>query len=546
VEPQDVAALDGRRGPVAVASYGDLCRIAPSLRHIILFEHGAGFSFSTLQPSYAGGVKWRCLVSLFVAPNEYVSQRNKQVYPTALHKVVGCPKLDTWHLNPPHPQNPQPVIALTFHWNCRICPETRWAFPWFVPAIPALAEQYKVIAHAHPRAAAAVKAVTDPLGIEWVDDFEDVMGRADLLINDASSVLYEFASTDRPVVVLNAPWYRRRTHHGLRFWEHADVGVNCDNPEDLLGAVEEALEDTRAQQYLRQMAVEETYPVCDGTASAKAAELLNSFESLVLRRSLRPCPVKTTPLRPAGDCGVLIIAMGDKARAGAAYCVESLKRWHHGFEVVIVSNQPHPAADQTIIRDDVDVTCRSLKTAMDALSPYEYTLYLDADTSIVGPLDHGFRALDQGWDMALALDYNPTIEGAKQHNPWELNATAKVWGGRDFGHYNSGVVFFHRTAAVSAFMRAWAEEWRGGYDQMAFLRALRAQPVKLWLLGQAWNTHLSAQATHVWHQHHTVERTAPGEGRRRTSRVREEGGVGGQPAHRISASTKRPARRRAR
>ena len=57
-------------------------------------------------------------------------------------------------------------------------------------------------------------------------DFDEVMERSTLYICDNSSTLYEFASTGRPVVVLNAPWFRRDIEHGLRFWEHADVGVS--------------------------------------------------------------------------------------------------------------------------------------------------------------------------------------------------------------------------------------------------------------------------------------------------------------------------------
>ena len=45
-------------------------------------------------------------------------------------------------------------------------------------------------------------------GIEYVPDFDDVLRRADVYACDNSSTLYEFASTGRPVVVLNAPWYR--------------------------------------------------------------------------------------------------------------------------------------------------------------------------------------------------------------------------------------------------------------------------------------------------------------------------------------------------
>jgi len=110
------------------------------------------------------------------------------------------------------------------------------------------------------------------LGIEPVEDFEDVLERADLYMCDNSSTLFEFASVGRPVVVLNAPWYRRHIEHGLRFWEAATVGVQVDHPAELRDAVMQALEDPPEQQAARQAAVRIAYTYTDGQASKRAAQ----------------------------------------------------------------------------------------------------------------------------------------------------------------------------------------------------------------------------------------------------------------------------------
>jgi len=97
------------------------------------------------------------------------------------------------------------------------------------------------------------------MGIEIVQDFSEVCRRADLYVCDNSSTLFEFASTGRPVVVLNDPQFRREVNHGGRFWTWATVGYQCDRPEDLIPTVERALLDPPAQQAERERVLDLAY-----------------------------------------------------------------------------------------------------------------------------------------------------------------------------------------------------------------------------------------------------------------------------------------------
>ena len=125
------------------------------------------------------------------------------------------------------------MVAVSFHWQGYECPEWRNALPWYRSAIVALSKEVHVIGHAHPNQPREAIRFYEAHGIEYVPDFDDVLRRADVYACDNSSTLYEFASTGRPVVVLNAPWYRKEADHGLRFWDAANVGVNVEEPKFL-------------------------------------------------------------------------------------------------------------------------------------------------------------------------------------------------------------------------------------------------------------------------------------------------------------------------
>lgn len=263
-----------RHGPVVTAAVVDLAVSNFTGRPQVFAEHGAGQSYSNRHCSYAGGDKHRDFVRLFLCPNEAAAERNRAFYPEVPALAIGCPKLDAWHREPPKLPEDPPVVALSFHWDCRVAPEARSAFPHYRTALRGLGRDFRLLGHGHPRILQRLAATYRACGIEVVGDFCEVVRRADCYVCDNSSTLYEFASLDRPVVVLNAPWYRRGVEHGLRFWEAANVGVQCDEPEALPAAIRRALRDRREQRAARRAAVQQAYAYCDGQAAARAAEAI--------------------------------------------------------------------------------------------------------------------------------------------------------------------------------------------------------------------------------------------------------------------------------
>jgi hypothetical protein len=266
--------------PVMVASYGDELLVrATSGRPIIFLEHGAGQDYGGGHGAHPGG-PGREDVILFVCPNASVAERNRAVYPNAAIAVVGCPKLDPWHRGERGPaplEGRDPVVAFAFHWDCHVTPEARTAFYHFAGELELVARTFPgALGHGHPRIVNELAPAYARAGLEPVFEFADVLDRADVLAFDNTSAGFEFASTGRPVVVLNAPGYRRNVDLGLRFWRHIP-GVMVDEPADLVPALRLALEDPPELRELRESAAAAVYDARDGAAAIRAARAVEAI-----------------------------------------------------------------------------------------------------------------------------------------------------------------------------------------------------------------------------------------------------------------------------
>lgn len=263
---------------VVVAGYPDLKQF--SNIPAVLVNHGVGQTYggdwrTDGDPHYSGG-RNRQNVILYLCPGYRDVGTNLKAYPSARAEAVGCPKLDPWHKGErgKEKNKESPTVVVSFHWGPSLCPEMTSAYLHFEKTLPELAKSYSLVAHSHPRSSRRMANRYKRLGISFTKSFDEVLDNADLYITDNSSTLYEFASTDRPVVVLNSPEYRRDIEHGLRFWEMADVGVQVDDPVDLPGAVEEALRDPAPTRDRRREIINTVYSSHDGSASVRAAHAI--------------------------------------------------------------------------------------------------------------------------------------------------------------------------------------------------------------------------------------------------------------------------------
>lgn len=211
----------------------------------VWIEHGCGQSFRTNNAAYPGGRGHeRC--RLFTAPHERAAARWRLAYPTTAVAVVGCAKLDPWHRGDRPDPDPQ-TVAIAFHWDCKLYPETRSAFMHYSHGLKDAvasfrAQGWTVIGHSHPRCQRRLQRFWGVLGVEWVETSAEVFDRASVLATDSPSLTAEFMSLDRPVLALNAPWYRREISHGERFWDWPLHYVEnaAELAETALGSLESA------------------------------------------------------------------------------------------------------------------------------------------------------------------------------------------------------------------------------------------------------------------------------------------------------------------
>ena len=268
------------RNPIIVAGTPDLMKAAR--RPTVFVEHGAGQTYTTQHPGYAGG-PGRGRVGLFLCPNETVAAKNRATYPQASSVVVGSPRVEWLQrrrvdaaVTSREPGN-RPVVAFSFHFDCAFWPEARWAFPYYrdplTALIPQLKERYEVLGHGHPRAWPQLEKFWTRVGAEPVREFTEICERADLYICDNSSTLFEAAAIGIPVILLNAPTYRKDIEIGLRFWEHADIGPQIDNPEHLADTIDDTLLEMDRYERARSRMVSAVYSVVDGSARRAAGHI---------------------------------------------------------------------------------------------------------------------------------------------------------------------------------------------------------------------------------------------------------------------------------
>lgn len=133
--------------------------------------------------------------------------------------------------------------------------------------------------------------------------------------------------------------------------------------------------------------------------------------------------------------GVLWLVWGSAADAALGRSVASVRRHHPELPVHVVRLNVEPGTEA--------FQALHHKTRMAALTPFDETLFLDADTVVLGRLDHGF-AMAGRHGLALTIC----------ECPWARRYDGTPADDPDRVEYNTGVVFF--TQVRRGLFEAWA------------------------------------------------------------------------------------------
>ncbi len=171
---------------------------------------------------------------------------------------------------------------------------------------------------------------------------------------------------------------------------------------------------------------------------------------------------------------------GDLAERESQQSIASLVERHPELKPVAVQNARQPG------RTDAQAA-RWAKVTLDQWSPYEHTLYVDADTRIHGNLSVGFDLLSDGWDMVITPSAAQGEDLLWHVSDDERAATLAETG--DPLQLQAGVFWFSKNERTARLFAEWRSQWGrwSGEDQGALLRALYRSPVKLALLGRPFN-----------------------------------------------------------
>jgi len=247
----------------------------------------------------------------------------------------------------------------------------------------------------------------------------------------------------------------------------------------------------------------------------QAVDELGSHDPKALRQATHPHSIKAftegtlrlfenqlynkghiSPQPPHQDkCGIYVVAFGDPARHCARDCIRSIHKHMPDIPVALCSDRELGPENILITQPDRDIGGRIAKLKAFDLAPaeWQYVLYVDEDTEIVADVSFFFQLLQDGWEFVICKDahlHDTMRHFQRSNNKVEYQQTINELGTDESLQINGGVWAFRRNDRTRRYFERLYKEWAKykGRDQGAMIRALYADPLRVFWLCNEWNT----------------------------------------------------------
>lgn len=213
------------------------------------------------------------------------------------------------------------------------------------------------------------------------------------------------------------------------------------------------------------------------------------------------------------------MAYGAPALREVGHSLLRLKKMAPDLPVALICDEPTPYTGiKQIYLKDRSYGARWAKLNLDTLTPFERTLYLDADTRVMSrDIVQGFEILKEGWDLVIVPSQNQGKDLFSHLDRTEREETlASLWNPRPL-QLQAGVMWFNLTTEtlgspsasgtpgtskerVHKFFELWRAEWEKyeRHDQAALIRALEESSLRIWLLGHEYNSRHGKVIEHLF------------------------------------------------
>ena len=281
--------------------YGHLSELSPMTRTAQLY-HGIGTKTDVYSPTLMQ-------MDVRFVEGPHYERRLRELFPEARLAAVGYAKVDPFSY--PEAERPRLDLAAlgldpakkTILYAPTHMPSS---FPKMADSFPADFADFNVLVKPHSLSFFGGKRASHRRLMElWsrapnvhvasFDEYDPLpyMTAADLLVSDESSVLFEFAVQDRPIVWCDFLWvhwtrrgplaYRLKKRLDASIDPHRGMAVHAKRYRDLRGLVEAELHDPGRYSEARRRCVEALIGPTDGKVGDRIAEHLTSAVSLPRR-----------------------------------------------------------------------------------------------------------------------------------------------------------------------------------------------------------------------------------------------------------------------